>query len=112
MEVYVEYVIIDNLIINYLLLSSSTFVSRVRTTFIRKGLSAILGTIIAVLLPLFEIGDTSLLFIKILLSLIMVIICSKYTTFKGYVKTYFFFLLFTFLCGGFIIAIFYFANID
>lgn len=112
MEVYVEYVIIDNLIINYLLLSSSIVVSRVRTTFLRKLLSAIVGTIVAVVLPLFKIDSIYLIVIKILLSLLMVILSLKFTSFKGYLKTYFFFLLFTFLCGGCLIALFYFANID
>ena len=39
MQVYLEYAIIDNLIINYLLLNVSAVCSRVRTSFFKKRLS-------------------------------------------------------------------------
>ena len=49
---------------------------------------------------------------KILLAFLMVFIGGKYITFKKYFLTLSVFLLFTFLSGGFLIALFTFANID
>ena len=47
MYVYIEYAILDNLIINYLLIKSACACAKVKTKFILLFLSSLLGTIIA-----------------------------------------------------------------
>lgn len=112
MYVYIEYAILDNLIINYLLIKSACACAKVKTKFILLFLSSLLGTIIAIVLPILNLSNESALIIKILLSFLMPLISSKFLSFKSYFLTFIFFILFTFLCGGFIIAIFNFSGVD
>ena len=112
MQVYIEYVIIDNLIIDYILLSLSLKASNVKANVFRLILSSIVGTIIAVIIPLINIKESHLFLIKIVLGFLLVYVAGKYYTKTKYFLTFAFFMLFTFLFGGMIIAIFYFADID
>lgn len=112
MPVYVEYVFIDNIIINYLLIKSAIRCAQVKTKFIYLFLSSLLGTIIAIVLPLLSLGNGYNLSVKILLAFLMPLIAGKHLTLKRYFLSFLFFVLFTFLCGGFIIAVFNLANID
>ncbi len=112
MSIYIEYAIIDNLIINYLLLKTATRCALIKTRFINLFISSLVGTAVAVLLPLFSLDNGYLLLIKITLSLLLTLLAGKYLSIKKYLFTYLLFILFTFLCGGFIIALFNFAMID
>ena len=47
MEIYIEYVIIDNLIINYLILSFTDYILKLKCKKSLKWLSSIVGTIVA-----------------------------------------------------------------
>ena len=112
MSVYIEYAIIDNLIINYILLSVSTRCALVKTKFIYLFLSAVVGTAVAIVVPLFPLKNIFLITIKVLLAVLMTFIAGKYKTVKKYLLTLLLFFLFTFLCGGFIIALFTLVGVD
>ena len=112
MAVYIEYAIIDNLVIKYLLIKTATRSELVKTSFLRLFLSATLGTVVAVILPLISLQNKYLIFTKLTLCLLIVLIAGKYQTIKKYIFTCLLFILFTFLCGGFIIALFNLAMID
>ena len=112
MAVYIEYAIIDNLVINYLLIKTATRSALVKTSFLRLFLSAVVGTAVAVILPLFSLDNKYLILVKLTLCLLMVLLAGKYLTVKKYLFTCLLFILFTVLCGGFIIALFNLAMID
>ncbi len=112
MLVYIEYVIIDNLIIDYLLLSLSLRVSNCKTNKFRLILASIVGTLVAVIMPLLNLDNLYLIIIKLILAILMCYLAGKYTSIKKFFLTLLAFLGFTFLSGGVIIAIFYFADID
>ncbi len=112
MAVYIEYAIIDNLVINYLLIKTATRSALIKTNFLRLFLSAVVGTAVAVILPLFSLENKYLILIKLTLCLLMVLLAGKYLTIKKYLFTCLLFILFTALCGGFIIALFNLAMID
>ncbi len=112
MQVYIEYVIIDNFIIDYLLISLSLKVANVKTNKLRKILSALIGTIVAVIMPLINIDNLYLFLIKIVLAVLMCYLAGSFTSIKKYLITLASFFAFTFLSGGVIIAIFYFADVD
>lgn len=109
---YIEYLIIDNFIINYLLLKGAMASCRVKTNKLKLGVSAIVGTVVAVIMPLFTISNGFLVLIKINLGLLMVLIAGEYLTVKKLFYTLGFFVLYTFLSGGMIIGLFYLAGID
>lgn len=112
MSVYIEYAFIDNIIINYILIETSIKLAHVKSSFIFRFFSALLGTLVALTIPLFSIKELYLIVIKISLAFLMVYVCGKYENFKRYFLTVFLFIILTFLSGGFIIAIFYFLDID
>ncbi len=112
MTVYIEYAILDNLIINYLLIKTATRCALVKTNFLWLILASLLGTAVAVILPLFNLDNLFLLIIKIALAFLITLVGGKYISIKKYFFTVFLFTFFTFLCGGFIIALFNLAMID
>ena len=112
MSVYIEYAIIDNLVINYLLIKTATRCALVKTSFLRVFLSAVIGTAVAVVLPLLNVSGIYLIIIKFALGLLMTLVGGKFISYKKYFFTALLFFIFTLLCGGFIIALFNFALID
>ncbi len=112
MVVYIEYVIIDNLIIDYLLLSLSLRASNCKTNKFRLIMSSIIGTIVAVIIPLLNLNNVYSIIIKLVLALLMCYVAGSYLSIKKYFITFLSFLGFTFLSGGVIIAIFYLSSVD
>ena len=111
MQVYIEYAIIDNLVINFLLLKSSCKITKTKTNSLRLLLSSSVGTVVAIILPLFSLKNVYLLIVKVLMALLMPYLLSKFYTLKKYAYLVLVFLLLTFLSGGVIIAFTYFFEI-
>ena len=78
MEIYIEYVLIDNLVINALILLCTKKTLKLKTSWLRLGLSSLLGTVVAVMLPLINISSIFLILIKIGLGVLMVLILSRF----------------------------------
>ncbi|MBO7214745.1 MAG: sigma-E processing peptidase SpoIIGA [Clostridia bacterium] len=112
MTVYIEYAFIDNMIINYILLKTATRFALVKTKFLWLLSSALVGTAVAIITPLFSLGNFYLIIIKIALAFLMVALAGKFISVKKYLFTLILFLLFTFASGGLIIALFSFLNVD
>lgn len=101
MEVYIELAIIDNLLINGMILFLTSFSLRHKIRFWRLFLSAFLGMLLAVLLPLLTLNTVSLFIIKLCLGNIMCLVMNKKLTIREYFLYYLMFLTFTFVLGGF-----------
>ena len=112
MEVYVEYVIIDNLIINYLLLKVSANLARVKSSVLKLCVASLVGTLVAVIVPLVKMPTIIFFLIKILLGISMVLIIALGENLSKIVTIFGFFILFTALAGGVGIMIFYLAGVD
>jgi len=100
MVIYIEQVLIDNFIINFLILLSLSKILKVKLKKYRLVISSLLGSIVALILPLFNFSFILNSLVKILLSLIMVILVKKFTKFKEYFLYHLTFLLLTFVFGG------------
>jgi stage II sporulation protein GA (sporulation sigma-E factor processing peptidase) len=101
--VYIELAVAENLIVNFMLLLFVYKTVRQRPNYRRITLSAILGTIFAVLLPLFSFSGAVLFAIKLFIGLCMVYICQN----KNLVRFLLFYLLFvtyTFAFGGAVLS--------
>ena len=106
MEIYIEYVLIDNLVINYLILLLTKKTMKLKTNFLRMGGSSLLGTIVAILLPLFKVPTFIFIIIKFLLGVFMVLILSRFYKFKDFLFTYLLFLGYTlFLVGASLVTL-------
>lgn len=100
MNVYVEYVVIDNFIIDFLLLLL-TFKKRGEK--IKKGrivVSALFGTVVTLFFPFLTFHELIVFFLKIILCCAMVAIPCKKMGFSTYLKKVFKFLILTFAFGG------------
>lgn len=105
MEVYIEYVLIDNFIINFLILSLTLRVVSFPCGKLRRTLSALLGALFALALPFITLNDVWLLLCKLALGLIMVLMLKKNYSIKEFIATFLFFITFTFAFGGICFAI-------
>ncbi len=103
MQIYIEYVIADNMAVNLLLLYVTSVTLRQKFRKIRSVISAAAGTAFAVIMPLVEIK--ALFLAKLLLGMIMPAIVTGVKSAKNYCKFLAFFLLYTCLAGGICIAL-------
>ncbi len=112
MEVYIEYVILDNLIMDYLLLKETAILLKVKFKRIRLLFGAIIGVVGAVVFPLLKIGVQYLFLLKILLGALICFVSVNHIKFSAYLKYFNVFLLMTFLIGGAVLGAFYLIGID
>jgi len=100
MSVYIEYVVLDNLIINFLILLCVKNSLKLKTKFWQMGLSSLIGTIVACVLPLFNLAGVISFAIKLALGVVMVLILSKFYRFRDFAIAFLLFIGYTFLLGG------------
>ena len=106
MTVYIEYVIIDNLIIDYLMLKATFALTGYPCARGRLFLCALLGAVIALLYPLLEINGVILALVKICSGLIIVLLSAEFSSPRRFYITAVIFFGYTFLLGGAVIGIF------
>jgi stage II sporulation protein GA (sporulation sigma-E factor processing peptidase) len=104
MVVYAEFVFINNLIIDYLLLKASNCVIGLRTCFLRLLFCAFLGAVFATLLPLIS-RVKGLLFIKITVGVIMALLSSKSYRVRSYIYLVVCFFAITFFAVGSVLCV-------
>lgn len=110
-EVYIEFAVIDNLIMDYILLREAAVCCARKFKPLRLFLSSLVGTAGAVLLPLLSVAPLYSFLIKLFIGALMAFVCVKHRTPREYLVYFNVFLLFTFITGGAIIALFSFAGI-
>ncbi len=100
MDVYIEYVVLDNLVINSLILLCVKNTLKLKSRWWRILLSAMLGTAVACVLPLLNLSNFLQIPIKILLGVFMVLILASYLRFKEFLFSFLLFIGYTVLLGG------------
>ncbi len=101
MGIYVEQVIIDNFVINYLLLFLCGKILNCEIKHLRLIFSSLIGMLFSLFLPLVEINEIMLLiFIKLFLGVLMICTSFKINSFKKFFLLYFLFLILTGIMGG------------
>lgn len=110
MNVYIEYVIIDNFVLDYLLLKL-TFLIKKSYVF-KRGIiiGASVGTLFAIVIPLINCAEPVLFCIKILSATIMLLCSAKFKSFRSFFTTFNLLLLLTFAFGGAFYLLFDFIN--
>lgn len=112
MTVYIEYVLIDNLVIDYILLKSAFALLGKKEKRGRLFLCAAISSGFALVSPIITLNGIISGAIKICFLLLMLSICFKFVSAKEYVFFIFVFLGLTFATGGAIIGIFSIFSID
>ena len=100
MVVYIEYAVLDNLIIDYLIVYLTSMVTHVKYTKWNITLALLEGVVFAIVTPLIVLNTYLMVIIKILYSILMVVSLHKYSNVKQFVVHYVLFLSFTFVLGG------------
>ena len=100
MIVYIEYVIINNFIIDFLLLKTTFILSGKREKLFNLILTSILGAVISLSYPLIKLGAFYLTIIKVLAGVLIVLIASKYKSKREFFINLAIFYSLTFLVGG------------
>ena len=106
MKVYIEYVLIDNFIIDYLLLKATFVLTKVCVKRKRLFFASFLGAVFALILPIIESVTVIAILYKISTGLLIVLIANKHYTFRAYYVCVLTFFAMTFLTGGAIIGVF------
>ncbi len=106
MTVYIEYVIINNVIIDYLMLKATFLLTGNPIKKRRLFLCAFLGGIIALVYPALEINQTILTLVKIASGLLIVLLASEYKSAKSFYINAVIFFFYIFITGGVIIGVF------
>lgn len=99
MLVYIEDLLIDNLVINFIILFLCKKIVREEGT-LRVILSDILGTLSTIVFTLWNFTGIYLLLFKFCIANLMVLTAFKYKTFKRYLFNYFSFIFITAVLGG------------
>lgn len=110
MTVYLDIVLIENILMNYIILFATGFIQKVQIHQIRIILSSILGGVYAIISYLNIIPIYSSFFMKILLSIIMVYIAFNPKNYKKMLKIILLFYLSSFVMGGCALALLYIVN--
>ncbi len=106
MTVYIEYAVLDNFIIDWLLFRYTLLLVGVKGKKGRLFLCALFGTAFAVALPLSALPFWAELLLKMLSGLLLVLWLARYPSVKKYFAAVGVFLLLTFLTGGALTALF------
>ena len=106
MTVYIEYVLIDNFFIDYLLLRAALKTAGISVNRLRLFFSALIGAGVALVYPLLEIHPAILFAVKMLSGGLIVLTAAKFGRARAYFTSLVFFLLYTFLAGGAITGIY------
>ena len=100
MTVYIEYVIIDNVIIDFLVLKATFVFTGLPYLGRRLFLCAFLGACVALVFPLIEINGLILTSLKIMSGLLVLLLANSYKSFNAFFRCSIIFFLLTFLSGG------------
>jgi len=112
MFVYVEYAVLDNLIIDYFLIKTSLRFGGVKIKKLKVLFASVIATIFAIVMPMFNVNNILAFFLKILLAICIILLSGEYTSIKSYIFTLNIFILLTFVTGGGVIAILYLLNMQ
>lgn len=105
MNVYIEYAIVNNLLLDLLIIKLAVAGKSVKSNVKKRFLSALFGTVFAVYLPILKITKVNLIIAKIAVGFLMVLFAGEYKTFKTYIMRCGLFFLLSFVFGGCIYGI-------
>ncbi|HEY8420018.1 MAG TPA: sigma-E processing peptidase SpoIIGA [Clostridia bacterium] len=112
MEVYIEYVILDNFFITLAILIITSKCLHINLSWPRAVLASSFGTFCAILIPLIRIHNILLILLKILSGALICLVIPKKLTVKKYFQIFITFLGVTFFLGGISIATLYMLTQD
>jgi len=112
MSLYLEYVILDNLIMDYLLIRLLEDTYKYKFKRFNVWIACVVGALTSLILPYFYDQIIFLNIFRISLAILIVLIVRKYKNFKQFITYLILFFSYTFLLGGLILGIIFMLQID
>ncbi len=112
MVVYIEFVLINNFLIDYMILNAVFILTGARYKKWGLILASVFGAVFALIFPLVDGVKVISFLIKIASGLFIVLLPAKYRSFREYFINAVVFFCYTFLIGGAIIGVFNIFNLD
>lgn len=110
MTVYLDIVLLENILLNYIIILSTAILSKEKINFLKIILSSIVGGIFAIVSYITDVSVVSGIIIKIMISIIMMKIAFKGCKLNKFIKTLIFFYLVSFTFGGIAFMLLFFIN--
>ena len=100
MDLYIEYVIIDNMVMNYVILKMIDVTMGATIKKFNKVTVCSMGTVFAIFLPYLYFNKLLLFGYRFVVSIILVLCIQRFKKLRLFLGVYFLFVLYTFLLGG------------
>lgn len=110
MHVYIEYLLIENTIINFIILYVTTRITRTKTSKLRLFASALVGSIYTLIVFFPSLQFMGKFLIKFSVSILMIVIAFSPEKLKQFIKQISTFYMVSFIFAGATIGIFYIIN--
>ena len=110
MNVYIEFIFIENLFMNVIIIYATSIFSKVKFNFLRTFLAGTLGAIYVLILYVFKSSLLSSIIFKFILSIVMIYIAFNNKDFFSLLKNVIIFILVTCLFGGVAYSLLYLIN--
>lgn len=107
MYIVVEYLLLENFLVNYLILYLNTYLVRIKRRNIRVIMGAFIGSFYSLIYFFPSLGFLTGLIPKTIFSMVIVLIAFGFTNIKVFLKSLLGFYLVTFIYGGATLALFY-----
>jgi len=110
MDIYLDVLLLENIIMNYLIIWLTSIIIKVQTNRIKIFTASTVGALYALLLffPGYRVLYSMVM--KVLLSFLMVVIAFTPSKFREFIKQLSMFYLISFVLGGAVFGLFYFTN--
>ncbi|MCQ2387032.1 MAG: sigma-E processing peptidase SpoIIGA [Clostridia bacterium] len=105
MIIYIEYVLIENFIIDFLLLKATTKISKTKAKKIRIIISSIFGAVFSLIFPLIKVNQIVVILLKGLFGMILTLWLYKWNSKRQFFFSLGIFLCLTFISGGLIYSV-------
>ncbi|NMB08161.1 MAG: sigma-E processing peptidase SpoIIGA [Tissierellia bacterium] len=110
MYVYIEYLLMENILINYIILYVTKRITRTKTSKLRLFVSALVGSIYTLIVFFPSLKFMGKFLIKFSISILMIILAFNPERFQQFIKQISTFYMVSFIFAGAIIGIFYIIN--
>ncbi|MGN1299085.1 MAG: sigma-E processing peptidase SpoIIGA [Candidatus Scatovivens sp.] len=110
MTLYIDLILLENIVMNYIILVATSIISKSKISLIRSLISASIGSIYSILNYLVQLSTLSNLILKIFISILMIRIVFGYKKIKTFFKQLIMFYLTSFTFGGVTFMLLFFIN--
>lgn len=110
MTVYVDIVLLENILLNYIILLATAIISKTKISIFKILVASSIGGVYSILNYIVELSPFSNVIIKIIMSVLIVIIAFDSNKIKSIIRQLIFFYLVSFTFGGVTFMLLFFVN--